>query len=111
MTAPMQMVLRVFVGSAISIAAPVGSAAPLDFNRDVKPILAENCFVCHGPDEGSRKANLRLDRAAAAMSETESGAQAIVPGDPSASEVIARIDAADDDSRMPPIDSRKVLTD
>ncbi len=111
MTAPMQMVLRLFVGSAISIAAPVGSAAPLDFNRDVKPILAENCFVCHGPDEGSRKANLRLDRAAAAMSETESGAQAIVPGDPSASEVIARIETADDDSRMPPIDSRKVLTD
>ncbi|MDZ4784311.1 MAG: PSD1 and planctomycete cytochrome C domain-containing protein [Planctomycetia bacterium] len=111
MTAPMQMVLRLFVGIAISMVAHVGRAAPLDFNRDVKPILAENCFVCHGPDEGSRKAKLRLDRAAAAMSETESGAQAIVPGDPSASEVIARIDAADDDSRMPPIDSRKVLTD
>ncbi len=111
MTAPRSMMLRVCFGVAISAFAQVGRAAPVDFNRDVKPILSENCFVCHGPDEGSRKANLRLDRAAAAMSETESGAQAIVPGDPNASEVIARIESTDEATQMPPVDSRKSLTE
>jgi hypothetical protein len=97
-------------GVAACIVATVGHAASVDFNRDVKPILAENCFSCHGPDESSRQANLRLDLAATAMSETESGAQAIVPKNPNASEVIARIETSDEASRMPPVDSHKLLT-
>ncbi|MEM8669015.1 MAG: PSD1 and planctomycete cytochrome C domain-containing protein [Planctomycetota bacterium] len=74
----------------------------LRFNEDVLPILAENCFACHGFDEAAREAGLRLD--------TEDGAQeyeAIVPGKPEASEVIARILSTDPDDRMPPHDSEK----
>ena len=57
------------------------SAEPaLDFNRDVRPILANHCWNCHGQDEGSRKASLRLDSRAAAMSKTVSDEHAIVPG-------------------------------
>ncbi len=110
MNATRRLQFGLWIGVAMCVAPP-SRAASVDFNRDVKPILAENCFVCHGPDEGSRKANLRLDRAAAAMSETESGAQAIVPGDPDASELIARINSSDEETRMPPVDSRKLLTD
>ena len=66
----------------------VRAAGKLEYNRDVRPILAENCFACHGPDSAARKADLRLDRREAAI---ESGA--ITPGDPEASELIARINA------------------
>lgn len=111
MITPRRIALGLWFGVAIHAGVSIVHAAPVDFNRDVKPILAENCFACHGPDEGSRQANLRLDRAAAAMSETESGAQAIVPGDPDASELIARIESADEDTRMPPVDSQKSLTE
>lgn len=96
---------------ALGAIASTCRAAAVDFNRDVKPILSENCFVCHGHDEGSRKAKLRLDRAAAAMSEAESGSQAIVPGDPDSSELIARIESPDEETRMPPVESHKTLTD
>ncbi len=77
------------------------------FNRDVRPILSENCFQCHGPDEAARAkaADLRLD--------TEEGSHeyAIVPGEPDESEVVARIFSNDADLRMPPKDSERSLTD
>src|SRR5437870_4062212 len=57
-----------------------------EYNRDVRPILAENCFACHGPDSASRKAGLRLDKRDEAIK-----AGAIVPGQPDRSELIARI--------------------
>ncbi len=77
-------------------------AADLDFNRDVQPILAANCLACHGFDAESREAGLRLDVAEAATSELDSGATAIVPGDPAASELISRIESDDADLVMPP---------
>jgi hypothetical protein len=82
---------------------------PLDFNRDVRPILSDKCFKCHGPDANHREAGLRFDTEAGAKVDL-GGYYAIVPGDVEASELIARITATDVDSRMPPQDSGKELT-
>src|SRR5262245_46126224 len=70
---------------------------PIDFNRDIRPIFAENCYACHGPDKNKRKAGLRLDRQEEAFAKLESGAFAIVPGDVSKSELLKRIVSTDDD--------------
>jgi len=77
----------------------------LEYNRDIRPILVENCFACHGPDSAARKADLRLDRRDSAM---EAGA--IVPGDPGASELVARVTAQDPKEVMPPRSTGKSLT-
>jgi len=82
----------------------------LDFNRDVRPILARNCLRCHGPDESHREAGLRLDVRAAATSELDSGAIAIVPGDPQSSELMERVTSEDEFLRMPPPETRQSLT-
>jgi hypothetical protein len=82
----------------------------IDFNREIRPILSENCYACHGPDANERQAGLRLDRRDAALAELESGAHAIVPGDVEKSTLVARISAADSSERMPPEDSDKKLT-
>lgn len=79
--------------------------AKIEFNRDVRPILSDNCFYCHGPDPKHREADLRLD-----MREEAVTAKALVPGKASESEVIARILTADEDDLMPPPDSHKKLT-
>ena len=78
----------------------------VSFNDDIRPILSENCFACHGPDSGRREAGLRLDRFADATTELDSGSQAIVSGDPAASELVARITATDPDLVMPPPDAK-----
>lgn len=78
---------------------------PLEYNRDIRPILAENCFACHGADSASRKAELRLDRREEAI---DSGA--IEPGDAGESELIARILSDDADLQMPPAETKKVVT-
>lgn len=84
--------------------------APLEFNRDIRPILSDNCFACHGFDVHTREADLRLDTRDGALSD-ESGSPAIVPGKPEDSELWLRIIATDDDSKMPPPSSHKQLTD
>ncbi len=76
----------------------------IQFNRDIRPILSNNCFLCHGPDEGRRKADLRLDKEGAAKKEM------IVPGNLLDSELWARITATDAKERMPPLKSKKELT-
>jgi hypothetical protein len=81
-------------------------APPVDFVRDVQPILARKCFACHGRDEEHREAELRLDRRADAVE-----SEAIVPGKPDASELIRRILSTDPDEIMPPPDSGETLTD
>ena len=80
------------------------------FSRDIRPILADNCFSCHGPDLKQRKAELRLDTPEGAYGKTESGVVAIVPGDLDKSEAWARINATNKDNVMPPPKSHKVLT-
>ena len=79
------------------------------FNRDVRPILSENCFACHGQDAKKRKAKLRLDQSEGAFAERD-GVRAIVPGDLEQSELWERINEKDEDEVMPPPKSHKVLT-
>jgi hypothetical protein len=78
---------------------------PIDFNRDVRPILSNNCFFCHGHDPSHREGDLRLDIPQSAIG------TAIVPGKPDESELIARITATDADELMPPVSSNKKLTE
>lgn len=100
--------LMVLAGSVSASAAEPNAA--LDFSRDVLPILSNHCWNCHGPDEKSREAGLRLDRRDTAIAKSVSGTTAIVPGDATKSELIVRIDAHDD-SQMPPKDFGKPLSD
>ena len=103
------MAALVMIG--VSLVARVMAAADVpDFNREIRPILSRNCFACHGPDEHDRRGGLRLDDRAAATSELESGLTAIVPGNPAASELVARLHATDADVVMPPPESNHVLT-
>jgi mono/diheme cytochrome c family protein len=87
-------------------AGPAGAAGKIEFNRDIRPILAENCFRCHGPDSASRQADLRLDRREVAVS-----TGAITPGKPDESKLIRRIFSADPKEMMPPPSSKKKLSD
>ncbi|MDF1658576.1 MAG: DUF1553 domain-containing protein [Verrucomicrobiales bacterium] len=82
----------------------------VDFNNDIRPILADNCFHCHGPDENSRKADLRLDTAEGAFADL-GGYFAVKPGDAEASEAVIRIFDEDPDSIMPPPEFHKVMSD
>ena len=100
---------------AVGLPAAPAPEAPLpkvlDFNRDIRPILSENCFACHGPDEQKRKSKLRLDVRDDALKPAKSGAVAIVPGKADQSELVKRITLAEDhDDVMPPAKSKKRLT-
>jgi mono/diheme cytochrome c family protein len=87
------------------------AAAQVDFNREVRPILSQNCFKCHGVDDQTRKGGLRLDRRDAALEPAKSGAAAITPGQPSRSELVRRIRTSDADDLMPPPASKLALSD
>src|SRR5882762_4659417 len=90
--------------------SPKKAAGRVDFNRDIRPILSENCYKYHGPDDGARKAKLRFDIRAEALKPAKSGEVPIVPGSPEKSQLVARITASDADDRMPPIKSGKTLS-
>ena len=81
------------------------------FNRDIRPILADKCFSCHGFDAEARQANLRLDQPEGASGTADSGQRAIVPGDPGLSQLWIRVNATDASVQMPPEQSHKVLTE
>ena len=89
---------------------PVVADDRVSFNRDVRAILAEHCWQCHGPDEKARQAGLRLDVRPWALRPADSGATAIVPHDPKRSELVNRIKANDENARMPPPDFGKPLS-
>jgi poly(3-hydroxybutyrate) depolymerase len=82
----------------------------VSFNRDVRPILSDKCYACHGFDAGHRQADLRLDTAEGAFASTSSGKPAIRPGDPDGSEAWQRIITDDPDLRMPVLESHKTLS-
>ncbi|MBX3444771.1 MAG: PSD1 domain-containing protein [Planctomyces sp.] len=84
--------------------------AEVDYTRDIRPLLANACYQCHGPDDAAREAGLRLDRFDGAAGELPSGERAIVPGDAGASGLLARITASDPDVVMPPPHSGKSLS-
>lgn len=102
--------LRCCVGLMVMawVVAPTVSAAeapsPVSFRRDIRPILSNACYACHGPDEAQRQAGLRLDQHEAALAELDSGETAIVPGDSAASALYQRISESDASLRMPPED-------
>ncbi len=85
-------------------------AARVSYNRDIRPILAEKCFKCHGPDARERKAKLRLDAAEFAYQPAASGEKAIVPGKLEESALVERITSADSNDRMPPAQTGKTLS-
>ncbi|MBS0262948.1 MAG: DUF1549 domain-containing protein, partial [Planctomycetes bacterium] len=86
------------------------SADRVVFNRDIRPILSDNCFQCHGPDENKRQGDLRLDAREAALRVRDSGTGVIVPGNPAESEFVQRIDTTEPGLQMPPPNSGKKLT-
>ncbi|RLT21171.1 MAG: hypothetical protein DWI29_02470, partial [Planctomycetota bacterium] len=88
----------------------IDDVRPIDFNRDIRPILSDNCYTCHGPDEQQRVNDLRLDRREVAFSNRK-GHPAIVPGDVAASLLHQRVSSSDPEKRMPPRDSGRELTD
>ena len=106
----MQGGIRVITSLLVFVSSVVHAAEPIDFNRDIRPILSNNCFKCHGPDESLREAGLRLDVRGGATKELESGSTAIVPNKPDASELVARILSDDADVMMPPPSSNKQLS-
>jgi hypothetical protein len=106
------MTLR-FLFSVFAVLAPLAARAEeaLRFNRDIRPILSDACFHCHGPDEKERKGGLRLDLAEKALIPGKSGLPAIVPGKAAESEMVVRLFLdADDPDVMPPPESGKTLT-
>ena len=105
--------LLALLAPALPAATPSPTAGgpnprPVSFNRDIRPIMSDTCFHCHGNDPSSRKAGLRLDVREAALTPTKNGVIPIVPGKPEESEIIHRIN--DDVEPMPPIDAHKALT-
>ncbi len=82
----------------------------VEFNRDIRPILSENCFFCHGPDKNKRQADLRLDTEAGLLG-TAGGAGPVIPGQPDDSPLLQRILTSDPETHMPPPATGKVLTD
>jgi hypothetical protein len=93
-----------------SQAPPIKYADKIDFNFDVRPILVQNCYLCHGPDISSRKANLRLDTFEGATAKRDGGKHAVIPGNSGKSEMIKRISHEDLEIRMPPLESNLKLT-
>ena len=93
------------------ICRPAIAAEAVDFDRDIRPILAEKCFACHGPDDDARQAELRLDNRDGALAAFADGRQAIAPGNADASVLLERVSSHDDEIRMPPADAGERLTD
>ena len=98
--------------AALLVALPSAAFAAdeIDFNRDIRPILSDKCYACHGPDEAKREGGFRLDRKESAFGEGESGETVIVAGKPEASALVARITTTEADFVMPPADFTKKLT-
>jgi hypothetical protein len=82
--------------------ATLFAESPIDFKREIRPILSNRCFACHGPDKEKVESGLQLDSFEGATGKADSGTAAIVPGQPTESELIRRVLSQDDDQRMPP---------
>ncbi len=106
---------RAFIAAQLALmlaaAPPAWASDAVQFNRDVRPILAAHCFKCHGPDDATREADLRFDQRDAAIAPAESGLVAIVPGKPNESELVNRIGSDDPEVQMPPPAANKPLSD
>lgn len=95
----------------LSLLIAAHAAEKVDYQRDVRPILSDRCFKCHGPDEAGRKGKLRLDVREDAVKPAKSGDPAIVPGKAEASELVTRLFSSDESEIMPPPETKKPLSD
>jgi len=107
--------MRIFILSAIStgslyLGVSVSLAEEVSFNFDIRPIMSDTCFLCHGPDEGNREADLRFDIREVAIADRD-GSVAIVPGDPEESLMIWMINSDDEEDHMPPLEHPRQLTE
>src|SRR3954466_1317625 len=100
-----------FLALAGTARAAAPARAPVDFDRDIRPILSGTCFKCHGVDDKARKAKLRLDVREAALKGGSSDEPAVVPGKPDDSELVRRVSSKDPDEVMPPPSTKVTLTD
>src|SRR2546429_366853 len=105
----MNNVVRLLCGVVCS--ATFVSAGSISFNRDIRPIMSDTCFRCHGPDKSSRMASLRLDIREDALKPLKDGVVPIVPGDPDKSAIVQRVFASTAAKRMPPQMAHKDLTE
>ena len=96
--------------SAIVVSASAAEVAKVDFNFQIRPLLSDRCYRCHGPDSGSRKAKLRLDTREGILKALEDGMAVVKPGDIEHSELVRRIFTTNEDDVMPPPDSHLMLT-
>ena len=103
------LTLTVLFGTG-GVLSAANKASQVDFNRDIRPLLSDKCFKCHGPSEKDREAGLRLDQQESAMSEADSGEIPIVPNKPDTSELLQRLLMDDPDMRMPPATSNKSVS-
>ncbi|MGH9935346.1 MAG: DUF1549 domain-containing protein, partial [Blastocatellia bacterium] len=97
-------------GVTVQAVQDSGATRQIDFNRDIRPILADKCWGCHGPDATAKKIKLRLDSEDVATADLGRGRRAIVPGNVEQSHLVRRITASDELMRMPPVDSDRKLT-
>src|SRR5580704_8917754 len=102
----------VWITFAFGLLCHTGAAAdaPIRFNRDIRPIMSDTCFRCHGPDQRARMAGLRLDIRDEALRKTKTGATPIVPGAPDQSAIVERVFASNPAKIMPPQYAHKELT-
>src|SRR5262245_28945904 len=94
----------------IVVSRYVAAGENVDFQREIRPLLADRCFSCHGRDAEHREGALRLDEFEGAVKGGDSGEKAIVPGQPEKSELVRRIFSSDVDEQMPPPKSKKTLS-
>ena len=102
----------IFLGSVLTwwaVHRAAGNSAKLSFNQTIQPILSENCYACHGPDPGARKAGLRLDRGEFAFAPHEKFGPAIIAGNPDKSPLVRRIESDNPKERMPPPEAHRTL--
>jgi hypothetical protein len=102
------MSLKIAFG--LALLCGLTAASPVRFNRDIRPIMSDTCFRCHGPDQKARMASLRLDIRDEALRKTKSGVIPIVPGAPDQSAIIQRIFAPNPAKIMPPQYAHKELS-
>jgi len=105
------LLVAISCATVLAAGAKADTKSKIDFDRDVRPVLSDNCYACHGPDTAKRKAGLRLDLKEGALAQLKSDNFAIVPGDIAKSELVARIEARDEDDLMPPPKTGKHLTE
>src|SRR5881392_3963261 len=106
------LILLAVGSSAVALAASARKQSvtePVDFSSQIRPLISSKCFSCHGPDESSRKAKLRLDLRDEAIKDHK-GTRAIVPGDTASSEMVRRITDTDPDDIMPPPKTGRTLS-